>query len=512
MRSLRTWAILAAGALLLWALPARAVVFHFDYSTDLTGFFGAGNPQGPAAGDLARAALEAAGTFLGDLLGDDLAAIQPGGFNRWTAVYTHPATGAQAETRNLVVPEDTIWIYVGARDLGGNTLAMAGPGGYTGLLGSQTFKQAVINRGQGSTSTDFAPWGGSMAFDIDSAWHYDHTTLPGGGYYDLFSVALHELGHVLGFGLADSWEGWVQNHLFSGPEAVAVYGANVPLTSDDGHWLAGLQSTIFRTTLAQEAAMDPDIAPKTRKHFTDLDVAALDDIGWQINPPATLIWNGPTGLWGSANWLSGTQFVAPAGREQMVVQSGAVSIDRSYTGVWGAVALSLSGGRVDVLSGAALDVFGPVSVGAGAALAVDGILAAESVAVAGPGISGGVLSGRGTLRADVTVGGIISPGAFTAALSGFSATSSSSLAALSAGTGDLDPAGDFSSEYAEDSGVLPRLAASSAQPLCAAQTGAPVPEPAAWLLLLAALPVLIASGRHCAAKRQNLPVGPGQCR
>jgi hypothetical protein len=32
----------------------------------------------------------------------------------------------------------------------------------------------------------------------------------------------------------------------------------------------------------QEAAMDPDIANGQRKHFTDLDFAAMDDIGWQV--------------------------------------------------------------------------------------------------------------------------------------------------------------------------------------------------------------------------------------
>jgi len=488
MRSRHAWAIFAAGALLFSAAPAEAVVLHFDYSTDLTGFFGAGNPAGPASGDQAHAALEAAGAFFDDLLGDDLAAIQPGGFNQWTAKFTHPATGETAETVNLVVPADTIWVYVGARALEGNTLAEAGPGGYSGLRGSWPFREAVRNRGQGSSSSDFAPWGGTITFDIDSAWHYDHTVDAAAGKYDLYSVALHELGHVLGFGIADSWEGWVQNHEFTGPETVGVYGSNVPLTTDDGHWQSGVEDTIFRTTLAQEAAMDPDIGPQTRKHYTNVDVAALDDLGWEIIPPASLLWNGPTGLWGSANWLSGSQFVSPKGRENMFVQSGRVSVDQSYTILQGALSLGIAGGRVDVLTGAGLDVFGPVYVDAGAELSVDGMLSAENLTVAGSGTSGGMLSGSGTIDSDTAIFGTLSPGGFTAAALGYSGTGSGYSAALAAEASSVPAADDIF--YEEESMTWPRLAASRAEPAGAAQTSEVVAEPASWLLVLAALPLL----------------------
>ena len=30
--------------------------------------------------------------------------------------------------------------------------------------------------------------------------------------------------------------------------------------------------------------MDPNIASGTRKYFTDLDFAAMQDIGWQVTP------------------------------------------------------------------------------------------------------------------------------------------------------------------------------------------------------------------------------------
>jgi len=500
MRSHYVRAILMSG--LVWGvllgvpLSAQAIVFHFDYSTDSTGFFGEGNPQGALAGEQARAALEAAGAFFEDVLGDDLAAIQPFGFNRWNAVYTHPATGEQASTYNLSVPEDTIWVYVGARALEGSTLAEAGPGGYSGLWGSPTFRQAVTNRGQGDPGTDFAPWGGAMAFDIDANWHFDHTTAPAGGKFDLYSVALHELGHVLGFGLAKSWEGYVQNHLFSGPEAVSVYGANVPLSSDDGHWQSGLSDTIFRTTLAQETAMDPNIGPRTRKYYTDLDVAALDDIGWEITPPATLTWNGPTGTWGSANWLSGLQFVSPQGRENMVVEAGTVTVDQPYTGVMGALSLSINGGRVDLPVGANLDVFGPVSVGSGGRLDVAGVLSADTVSVSGPGLAGGLLSGTGTIAGDVTVFGAIAPGGLSELLwggTGLNGTAASVLSQTSSSSeteqfssGPFAQAGPFAGE---DVAVLPRVAAAQAEPDLA-QSNAVVPEPGSMGVLVGALLLL----------------------
>jgi hypothetical protein len=49
------------------------------------------------------------------------------------------------------------------------------------------------------------------------------------------------------------------------------------LTSD-GHWAPKLSYQ------GQEAAMDASIATNQRSHFTELDYAAMNDIGWQVSP------------------------------------------------------------------------------------------------------------------------------------------------------------------------------------------------------------------------------------
>jgi len=49
----------------------------------------------------------------------------------------------------------------------------------------------------------------------------------------------------------------------------------------------------FVDGVSQETAMDPTISYGARKVFTDLDMAALDDVGWDIAavplPPALLL-------------------------------------------------------------------------------------------------------------------------------------------------------------------------------------------------------------------------------
>ena len=46
-------------------------------------------------------------------------------------------------------------------------------------------------------------------------------------------------------------------------------------------------STIFGTATAQEAAMAPSITTGTQKHFTTLDFAGLQDVGWTLVPEPT---------------------------------------------------------------------------------------------------------------------------------------------------------------------------------------------------------------------------------
>ncbi|ANE54988.1 matrixin family metalloprotease [Methylomonas sp. DH-1] len=271
--------LLAASLAGLLAGPAAAVTIHFDYSYD-GGFFSGSNLS-------RRTTLDAAGQYFSAVLQDSLAAIDSNGGNQFTAIFSRPDTGATGNLAAFDVAADTLTVFVGGRDLGGNALGLGGPGGYS-VTGTQSFLNQAAYRGETGAQTnppsDFATWGGSISFDADAAWYFDSdpATTESFSGFDFYSVALHELGHVLGFGTANSWSRWLQGGKFTGLEAkLANAGQDVLLSADAAHWQSGQTSTVNGQG-SYQAAMTPNIAAGTRKNFTDLDLAALSDIGWEV--------------------------------------------------------------------------------------------------------------------------------------------------------------------------------------------------------------------------------------
>jgi hypothetical protein len=264
-----------------------------DYSLDTNNFFGsAGSPQ--------RTTLETAASILTSRLSDTLTAINPiTNVDDWTADFLHPGTGASTSLPNLTIPQNTILVYAGGRNLSG-PLGQGGPGGFSVSATNQSFFEAVVGRGQpgalgaANTQTDFGRWGGSITFDtVGPNWHFSLDG-PSAGEDDFLSVALHELGHLLGFGLAPSWQNLVSGSSFTGPVSTSLFGSNPPVTG--GHWGFG---TMYQ---GQEVAMDPDLLVGTRKNFTELDFGGLDDLGWQVTPvpePATVLGVAALGLAGA---------------------------------------------------------------------------------------------------------------------------------------------------------------------------------------------------------------------
>jgi hypothetical protein len=259
-------------------VPSVTLQVRYDYDT--TGFFA------PAE---RRQAMEGAASLMGAMLGDSLAAIVPSGSNTWTAAFAHPVTGVTVELENLVVPANTLIVYAAGADLPGNQTGEGGAGAWAGG-GTSAWLDLLRGRGEpgalAAVPTDYAPWGGLIRFDTTGTnWYFgaDAAGL-GGAQTDFRSVAVHELGHLLGIGVSGSWRFRVDaaSNTFRGPASMAANGgAPVPL-ADDAHWGTDVRSD------GQPPAMAPVLWNGTRTPFTRLDLAALRDVGWELpGAPAT---------------------------------------------------------------------------------------------------------------------------------------------------------------------------------------------------------------------------------
>lgn len=274
----------------------------FDYTYDTTGFFA---PQAR------REILETAASVFESRITDDLTAITPGGSNTWNAIFNNPTTNQQETIPNLTIPADTVIIYVGARNLTSG-LGLGGPGGFNAVA-SPAFLENLQTRGEAgvdpdsTNDTDFSLWGGTIAFDNAVTWNFTLNE-PVSGENDLYSVALHEVAHVLGFGTSDSFRNLIDDsNNFIGTVTTTAFGGPVPISvdqfgnPDEGHFASNTMGIIPGTTTPQESALDPQLTTGTRKVITDIDWGALDDLGWDVTPVA-----GPTDFGDAPDATSGT--------------------------------------------------------------------------------------------------------------------------------------------------------------------------------------------------------------
>jgi len=166
---------------------------------------------------------------------------------------------------------DDVNVFVSMESVYGNVLFMA---------------QAI----PATYSADFQnDWRGAIVFNERPGWYsgIDENAIGYGYGYDLFSTALHELGHILGVGAADTWLAQISDGYFYGENAVSVYGGPVPVLSrTKDHWAQGVESTLPGTEIWQLAVFEaygyyqPDVR---RQYLTDLDLAGLADIGWTVS-------------------------------------------------------------------------------------------------------------------------------------------------------------------------------------------------------------------------------------
>jgi hypothetical protein len=276
--------------------------FRFDYTYDTQGFF---------ASQERRSILEQVGSSLISKFSDQLNAITPTANDEWTARFSNPATGIRENRVNMNIAANELLVFVGSRVLDVNELGRGERGGFAARTTSQAFLDNVRARGQtgalASPATDFGPWGGVVTFSSTTNWHFGFTTDGlDANEFDFAGVAAHELMHVMGFGLSDSFAAKVSGGGFVGPNAVAVYGQSPVPMADNAHWQVGM---IWNN---QTVIMTPETNGGIRKVPTRLDLAGLQDLGWQLITPQVQVQAshvyGDNGSYPAILELSGSSF------------------------------------------------------------------------------------------------------------------------------------------------------------------------------------------------------------
>lgn len=283
--------------------------------------FFTGNPLAQAAAQAAADEINAAVHFsnLNPINDDVIFGVDGGtavGFD-FDTIIDFPTNGLPATVVNSQTPAGQVNVVLGARTLAGNTLGEGGPsstgvGTFLGGPGGGSIAQAIANaeaseqhsRGAGPVintlsgvfaggspfSFDQGIRAGNVAFNDAAAFHFDHTTPVTPGTSDFFTVALHELLHVLGVGTSDTWTSLVSGTNYLGANGIAANGGSGTgiIFSDGDHLAVGTQSTRISDGSIQTAVLDPALVQGTRRNLTDLDIALLQDLGFKTFPTAAI--------------------------------------------------------------------------------------------------------------------------------------------------------------------------------------------------------------------------------
>ena len=205
--------------------------------------------------------------------------------------------------RYIEAPNANIEIDLAIEELAGNGLAEAGPFYYS--QGGGPFIDIVNQELSSDMDVDIniLPRDASVIVDLstlrDGDFYFDTTYEPnpsglGFSQSDFLTVMLHELAHVFGFISTPSFSTNYSDlvieiggqHFFTGANAVAEFGGNVPIDSAsfivDGSIVTIGDAHFDEDSVLGDDVLSPVLTTGTRAPVTPLGVAVLQDLGVPI--------------------------------------------------------------------------------------------------------------------------------------------------------------------------------------------------------------------------------------